>query len=37
LQASARPELRQMLECSIAEIDKQLSSFDKVSAPTTQK
>jgi hypothetical protein len=37
LQASTRPRHRQMLEQSIAEIDKQLSSFDKLSAHSTQK
>ena len=37
LQTSTYLQHRQMLEQSIAEIDKQLSSFDKVSDPPTQK
>ena len=37
LQTSTRPQHRQMLEQSIAEIDKQLSSFDKVSDPPALK
>lgn len=37
LQAASRPEHRQLLERAIAEIDKQLSSFDKLSTPPTRK
>jgi hypothetical protein len=37
LEASSRPEHRQMLEQAIFEIDKQLSSFDKLAAPPAPK
>jgi hypothetical protein len=37
LQASSRPKHRQMLERSILEIDKQLSSFDKFTPPPEPK
>ena len=37
LQDSSRPQHRQMLEQAIAEIDKQLSSFDKLTAPPAPK
>lgn len=37
LQTSTHSQHRQMLEQSIAEIDKQLSSFEKVSDAPTQK
>jgi uncharacterized protein involved in exopolysaccharide biosynthesis len=37
LRSVVRLERRQMLERSLAEIDKQLSSFDKFSAPSPRK
>ena len=37
LRSAVRPERRQMLEQSIAEVDDQLSSFDKFSRPPTPK
>lgn len=37
LRSAVRLERRQMLEQSLAEIDKQLSFFDKLSAPHTPK
>ena len=37
LQSSSRPQHRQMLEQAIAELDKQLSYFDKLSRPATPK
>ncbi|MGA2003069.1 MAG: hypothetical protein ABSG70_06800 [Terriglobales bacterium] len=37
LQSAARPAHRQMLEQSLAEIDKQLSSFEPVAKPPAQK
>lgn len=37
LQAANRPEHRQMLERSLTELDKQLSSFESVAQPPTQK
>ena len=37
LQAATRPGHRQMLQQSLAELDKQLSSFEDVTAPPTPK
>jgi hypothetical protein len=37
LQTATRPEHRQMLQQSLAELDKQLSSFENVTPPPTPK
>lgn len=37
LQSSSRPRHHQMLKQAIAEIDKQLSSFDQLDSPPTPK
>jgi len=37
LESSSRPQHRQLLEQAIVEIDKQLSSFDKLSGPPALK
>jgi hypothetical protein len=37
LQASTHPQHRQMLEQALAEIDQQLSSFEKLNEPQAQK
>jgi hypothetical protein len=37
LQAATRPEHRRMLQQSLAELDKQLASFDKLTDPSAPK
>ena len=37
LQSSSRPQHRQMLEQAIADLDKQISYFEKLNCPSTPK